>query len=443
MCFHLRAPDTHRHPSISHFHTGCSQRFPRPQTRTGTSQGLCPFLSLNPSRGLSLSLAIPSLATSLGSHRHQIGFRRFWRFLKLILVGRDEAGVHVAIHEVLSGQDQLVVVDCGGHSRDDGLGQSTLHANNGLLAGVSPDDELPQQRVVVGWHQVLRVQMAVHAHVGPPRRQVAGDPPWAGTEVLEGILRVDAALDGMPLQLDVILGDGELLTHGHLDLLLDEVQPRHHLRHRVLYLDTGVHLHEVEALFLPQELDGAHAPVPNGNGCVHCRIAHRLPHLGGEGGRGGLFQQLLVAALDAAVALAQVDGVAELVGQHLELNVARVLHVSLQIHRPVAEGRLRLLAGFPHQGQELLLLSGQPHATPSAASCGFDHDGKPNLSSDGESVLLALNQPVAAGHCGHPRCLHGVTRGGLVAHDADVFSLRADELKAVRGAGIHKRGVLR
>lgn len=41
--------------------------------------------------------------------------------------------------------------------------------------------------------------MAVHAHVGPPRRQVAGDPPWAGTEVLEGILRVDAALDGMPL----------------------------------------------------------------------------------------------------------------------------------------------------------------------------------------------------------------------------------------------------
>lgn len=50
-----------------------------------------------------------------------------------------------------------------------------------------------------GLHQVFREQMAVHAHVGPPGRQVAGHPPWARPEVLEGVLRVDAALDRMPL----------------------------------------------------------------------------------------------------------------------------------------------------------------------------------------------------------------------------------------------------
>ena len=42
--------------------------------------------------------------------------------------------------------------------------------------------------------------MAVHADVGAPRRQVPDDAPGTWPEVLEGVLRVDAALDGMPLQ---------------------------------------------------------------------------------------------------------------------------------------------------------------------------------------------------------------------------------------------------
>ena len=65
--------------------------------------------------------------------------------------------------------------------------------------------------------------------------------------------------------------------------------------------------------------------------------------LGRERGRGRLLEQLLVAALDGAVALAQVHAVAVLVGQHLELDVPRVLHVPLQVHLAVAERRLRLL----------------------------------------------------------------------------------------------------
>lgn len=67
------------------------------------------------------------------------------------------------------------------------------------------------------------------------------------------------------------------------------------------------------------------------------------PHLGGEGGGGGLLQELLVAALDGAVALAQVDDVAVLVREHLELDVARVLHIPLQVHLAIAEGRLCFL----------------------------------------------------------------------------------------------------
>ena len=50
-----------------------------------------------------------------------------------------------------------------------------------------------------GIYQVVWVEVAVHAHMGPARGQVPHDTPWAGPEVGERILCIDAALNGMPL----------------------------------------------------------------------------------------------------------------------------------------------------------------------------------------------------------------------------------------------------
>ena len=61
-----------------------------------------------------------------------------------------------------------------------------------------------------------------------------------------------------------------------------------------------------------------------------------------DGGRGRFFEQLLMAALDAAFALAQDFDVAVLVGQNLEFDVARRADVLLQVDVGGAEGR----AGF-------------------------------------------------------------------------------------------------
>ena len=58
-----------------------------------------------------------------------------------------------------------------------------------------------------------------------------------------------------------------------------------------------------------------------------------------------LLDQLLVPPLDRAVALAEVDDVAVRVGEHLHLDVSRILEVALDVDRRVGEVGLPLALG--------------------------------------------------------------------------------------------------
>ena len=82
-----------------------------------------------------------------------------------------------------------------------------------------------------------------------------------------------------------------------------------------------------------------------------------------------------MAALQRAVALAEVDGVAVLVGQHLELDVARVAEVFFEVHGVVAEGRLGLAAGERNGVQQRRLGVHHAHALAAAAGGGLISTG--------------------------------------------------------------------
>ena len=71
-------------------------------------------------------------------------------------------------------------------------------------------------------------------------------------------------------------------------------------------------------------------------------------------GDGRFLEHLLVAALDRAVALADVDGVAVAVAEHLEFDVARVGEIFFEVDGVVAERRARLRRGLAHQAFELV-----------------------------------------------------------------------------------------
>jgi hypothetical protein len=187
--------------------------------------------------------------------------------------------------------------------------------------------------------------MRVEAHPGPARRRPGGHLARRGQKVAAGVLGVDAKLDGVAADGHVVLAQRQALAGGDADAGLDDVDAGHHLGDAVLDLHARVHLHEIEvAGRVEQKLDRAGALVAGGAGGLDGGLAHARPQLGRDGRRGRFFDQLLVAALDGAVALAQVDGVAGAVGERLDLDMARLGDVLLDVHGAVAEGGLSLAA---------------------------------------------------------------------------------------------------
>ena len=269
--------------------------------------------------------------------------------------------------------------------------------------------------------------------------------PGLGWKSLNGILGVDAALDGVPGQHDALLGELQLLAGGHLHLGAHQVHAGDHLGHGMLHLDAGVHLHEVEGgvLRIEQELDGARVVVAGPLGAGHRHLAHLLAHLRRHRRAGALLDELLVAPLDGAVALPQVHHVAVLVADELDLDVAGLGEVTLQVHAAVAEAGQGLGRGHGIELLQLVLVQGHAHAATAAAGGGLDDDRVAHGARGADGLVQGLDQAVGAGDGGDAGLLHGGLGRGLVAHGADGVRRGPDEGDAVLLAHLGELGVLR
>ena len=111
----------------------------------------------------------------------------------------------------------------------------------------------------------------------------------------------------------------------------------------MLDLEPGIHLEEIESPI------GVHDELDRAGGIVADRLCQRdrlAAHLGAERRvdrrRRRLLDDLLVAPLDRAFALAEMDDVAVLVAEHLDFDMARRLDEALDQDAVVAEGGARL-----------------------------------------------------------------------------------------------------
>src|SRR5205807_10425324 len=100
-----------------------------------------------------------------------------------------------------------------------------------------------------------------------------------------------------------------------------------------------------------------------------------------------------MTSLDAALALAEVQGVPVGVGEHLDLDVARLLDVALEEDGGVAEGPL---GGAPRRlepGPQLGLVAGDAHADATAAGARLDEHRVAHPGRRGDRLLGVLEPP--------------------------------------------------
>ena len=327
-------------------------------------------------------------------------------------------------------------------------GPACLQAH--ALEGVVPGGDLQQQGVIVGGD--------LTAHAGGGRvqpdaeaagRPVGGDLAGVGGEVVGRVLGGDAALDGVAVQVQVALlldadtGVAEGAALGDQDLRAHQVHARHHLGNGVLHLDAGVHLDEVVVPFLVhQELQGAGVHIAHMLGDLHRVIVQGLADLlvHGEGGRE--LHHLLVAPLEGAVPLEQVDHIAELVAQHLHLDVLGLHQELLHEDVVVAEGLLGLGLHQVEVGAHLFHGVAPAHAAAAAAGGSLQNDREAELHGQLLGGLPTLQRLCGAGGGGHAAG-HGDLLGGqLVAHQVQDLGGGADELDARGFAGPGKIRVL-
>jgi hypothetical protein len=138
-----------------------------------------------------------------------------------------------------------------------------------------------------------------------------------------------------------------------------------------------------------------------------------------------LLDDLLVAALDGAVTLEEVDHVAVLVAEHLDLDVARPDDGLLDVDRVVAERAQGLAARALERGPELFCAVHEAHALAAAAGGRLEHHRVADARGRGERLVERVGAPARGD--GHAGLGHLRARARLRAHDAHRARGRADE----------------
>src|SRR5204863_8443958 len=147
------------------------------------------------------------------------------------------------------------------------------------------------------------------------------------------IFGIDAALDGVAGDYEVILRIAEPLSFGNANLISHDVGKRHHFCHGMFYLNASIHLHEVKTVVLiEKEFKGACTGIANLLTGLDGGISHFGAQLWGQDRGRRLLKKFLVPALNRTLALAQMNTVSVFIGEYLNLDVSWFLDKPLDEH---------------------------------------------------------------------------------------------------------------
>ena len=231
----------------------------------------------------------------------------------------------------------------------------------------------------------------------------------------------------------------------HVNLQLDQIEPGGAFGHRMLDLQARVHFHEKETpLFrLVQEFHRAGIAVARGLAQAHRRFAKSLILFWSKNRAGGFLKNLLVAALDSAVAHPASPGGSVVVGDDLHLNVAcSTLNKLLHENGRVAKGLECLGASALESFGEVAGLTNFANSVTPTPSGGLNKEWVAQVLSVAFGVGERLHRAVAPGGYLYLLSFGQAFRRDLVAHAPHYIAFRANEYDAHFMAKVRERGVL-
>src|SRR3954469_668059 len=150
-----------------------------------------------------------------------------------------------------------------------------------------------------------------------------------------------------------------------------------------------------------------------------------------------------MAALDRAVALAEMDDIAVSIREHLHLHVPRVLEVALHVDRSIREVGLTLALGGLERARRLSRAAHDLQAFSAPTRRRLDRDRPAELVAQPADLLGALDRLSHAGNDRHARRAHALARLDFRAPRLDRSRRRADPDDPRIEACLRERRVLR
>jgi hypothetical protein len=259
----------------------------------------------------------------------------------------------------------------------------------------------------------------------------------------ERVLRIDPAFDGVAGDHHVFLLELDRAAGRNADLFAHDVDAGDRFGHRMLDLQARVHLDEIEAAILEEELDRAGAQIAEFGERVGDDLADGVALRFVERGRGCFFPHFLMAALQRAIALAQMNDLAERIRQHLHFDVPRPLEIFFHVDGIVAEGALGFGARGGEREAQILRLLRDLHAASAAAGRRLDQNGKADFGCDDLRIAIGDPRAVGTGHGRNAEFLSPPAWRRSCRPSCGYVRARADEGDAVLGDDLGEARILR
>ncbi len=236
--------------------------------------------------------------------------------------------------------------------------------------------------------------------------------------------------------------DRQFFAIGHADHLFDQINAGDQLGHGVFHLQTRVHFKEIEIpVAIDNEFHRAGTGIANGLRQCDSLIAHLFAGLFIQKRAGRFFDHFLIAPLDRAFTLAQINRVSVSIGQHLNLNVSRLRDEFLDKNAIIAKAAGGLVPGTLEPLAGLLVIPGNPHPLAATTGRGLEHHRIANLAADLDGLLGIRDHTHVAGDRGHTGLFGDFLAGDLVTHALDCANRGANECHAFPRQGFGEQFV--